>query len=102
MSAVVPSLTFKEKGEEAMKRAEFWQALQAALGRLPERVAEVFTLREIDDLPSKEVCATLNYRETILWGTLLRAPLAPRRHSATTFFPDQRAAPTLPASPTRS
>src|SRR5258707_14438305 len=29
---------WKPEGEEAMKRAAFWQALQACLGRLPDRV----------------------------------------------------------------
>ena len=38
---------WKPEGEEAMKRAEFWEALHGALGRLPERIAQVFMMREI-------------------------------------------------------
>src|SRR5882757_8435817 len=47
---------WKPEGEEAMKRAEFWQALQGCLAKMPERVAAVFTMREMDDVPSKEIC----------------------------------------------
>ncbi len=50
---------WKPEGEEAMKRAEFWQTIQGCLGTMPERVAAVFTMREMDDVPSKEICATL-------------------------------------------
>ena len=77
---------WKPEGEEAMKRAEFWQALQSALARLPERVAAVFTLREIDDMPSKEVCATLNISEANLWVMLHRARMALRQDLETNFF----------------
>ena len=81
---------WKPEGEEAMKRAEFWQALQSALARLPERVAAVFTLREIDDMPSKEVCATLNISEANLWVMLHRARMALRQDLETNFFQGKR------------
>jgi RNA polymerase sigma-70 factor (ECF subfamily) len=77
---------WKPEGEEAMKRAEFWQALQAGLARLPERVAAVFTMREIDETPSKEICATLKISEANLWVMLHRARLALREHLETSFF----------------
>ncbi|HEY3897507.1 MAG TPA: sigma-70 family RNA polymerase sigma factor [Chthoniobacter sp.] len=76
----------KPEGEEAMKRAEFWQALQAGLAHLPERIAAVFTMREIDETPSKEICATLNISEANLWVMLHRARLALREHLETSFF----------------
>jgi len=77
---------WKPEGEEAMKRAEFWQALEAGLARLPERIAAVFTMREIDDIPSKEICATLNISEANLWVMLHRARMALREHLETSFF----------------
>ena len=77
---------WKPEGEEAMKRAEFWQALHSALARLPERIAAVFTMREIDDMPSKEVCATLNISEANLWVMLHRARMALRQDLETNFF----------------
>jgi RNA polymerase sigma-70 factor (ECF subfamily) len=80
---------WKPEGEEAMKRAEFWQALQAGLALLPERVAAVFTMREVDDIPSKEICATLQITEANLWVMLHRARMALRAHLESTFFDGQ-------------
>lgn len=77
---------WKPEGEEAMKRAEFWQALQRSLQKLPERVAAVFTLREIDDVPSKEICGMLNISEANLWVMLHRARMALRQDLEETFF----------------
>ncbi len=77
---------WKPEGEEAMKRAEFWQALQGCLGKLPERGAQVFMLREMDDVPSKEVCATLNISEANLWVMLHRARMALRQCLEMNFF----------------
>ena len=77
---------WKPEGEEAMKRAEFWQAMQACLDRLPPRVAQVFILREMDSVPSKEVCEMLNISETNLWVMLHRARMALREDLEMTFF----------------
>ena len=77
---------WKPEGEEAMKRAEFWQALHAALAKLPERIAAVFTMREMDDVPSKEVCATLGISEANLWVMLHRARMALRQELEATYF----------------
>jgi RNA polymerase sigma-70 factor (ECF subfamily) len=80
---------WKPEGEEAMKRAEFWQTLQGCLAKMPERVAQVFMLREMDDLPSKEVCATLNISEANLWVMLHRARMALRQCLEMNFFDGQ-------------
>lgn len=80
---------WKPEGEEAMKRAEFWQALQSCLGKMPERVAQVFMLREMDDLPSKEVCETLQISEANLWVMLHRARMALRQCLEMNFFDGQ-------------
>jgi RNA polymerase sigma-70 factor (ECF subfamily) len=77
---------WKPEGEEAMKRAEFWQALQAALSRLPERIAQVFMMREVEGVPSREVCATLRISEANLWVMLHRARMALRQDLETTYF----------------
>lgn len=77
---------WKPEGEEALKRAEFWQALQGCLGKLPERVAQVFMMREMDDVPGKEVCETLNITEANLWVMLHRARMALRQCLEINFF----------------
>ena len=80
---------WKPEGEEAMKRAEFWQTLQGCLAKMPERVAQVFMLREMDDLPSKEVCETLQISEANLWVMLHRARMALRQCLEMNFFDGQ-------------
>ena len=77
---------WKPEGEEAMKRAEFWQAIQGCLSRLPERVAAAFTMREMDDVPGKEICATLKISEANLWVMLHRARMALRQSLEVHFF----------------
>ncbi|HEY5894619.1 MAG TPA: sigma-70 family RNA polymerase sigma factor [Chthoniobacterales bacterium] len=77
---------WKPEGEEAMKRAEFWQAMQSCLGKLPERVAQVFMMREMDELSGKEVCETLNITEANLWVMLHRARMALRQCLEINFF----------------
>ena len=79
-------LEWKPEGEQAMKCAEFWQAMQAGLGRLPPRVAQVFMMREMDGVPSKEVCETLNISEANLWVMLHRARMALRQDLEANFF----------------
>ena len=69
-----------------MKCAEFWQAMEAALDRLPTRVAQVFIMREMDGVPSGEVCQRLNLSEANLWVMLHRARMALREDLEVNFF----------------
>jgi RNA polymerase sigma-70 factor (ECF subfamily) len=77
---------WKPEGEEAMKKAEFWQTLQECLGKLPERIAAVFIMREVDGVSSKEICETLNISEGNLWVMLHRARMALRQCLELNFF----------------
>jgi RNA polymerase sigma-70 factor (ECF subfamily) len=77
---------WRPEGEDAMKRAEFWQTLESCLAKMPARVAQVFMLREMDDVPSKEVCATLNISEANLWVMMHRARMALRECLEVNFF----------------
>ena len=47
--------------------------LERALGRLAPRLAQVFQLYAIEELPNAEVCARLNISESNLWVMLHRA-----------------------------
>ena len=58
---------------------EFWKAFHDCSSRVPKNVATVFTLREVDGLESKEICAMLNISESNLWVMLHRARMALRR-----------------------
>ena len=77
---------WKCEGEQAMKCAEFWQAMEAALDRLPTRVAQVFIMREMDGVASREVCQRLNLSEANLWVMLHRARMALREDLEINFF----------------
>jgi RNA polymerase sigma-70 factor, ECF subfamily len=70
----------------ALDREEFWRVFHRCSGKLPERVARVFLLREVDDLPSEEICATLNISPNNLWVMLHRARLALRQCLETNWF----------------
>ena len=80
---------WKPEGEEALNRAEFWEHLQRCLGKLPERVASVFLMREMDDVSSKDVCATLNISDANLWVMLHRARMALRQCLEMNYFTDR-------------
>jgi RNA polymerase sigma-70 factor (ECF subfamily) len=82
------TLLFDEKGHwrsgvkracplpaEVAEKAEFWTALTRCLGELPARQAEVFSLRELDGLDSKEICKELEITPSNLWVLLHRARL---------------------------
>ena len=58
---------------ELRERAEFWVVLENCVQALPERLAEAFTLRMMDDREPDEVCKVLSITPTNLWVTLHRA-----------------------------
>lgn len=57
------------------ERSELRSALTDCLGTLPPKLAEAFSLREISDLDSEEICKALGITETNLWVMLHRARL---------------------------
>jgi RNA polymerase sigma-70 factor (TIGR02943 family) len=69
---------WRPEADEVMHKGEFWQTMRNCLSTLPQRVADVFMMREMDDLPSKEICHTLSISESNLWVMLHRARMALR------------------------
>jgi RNA polymerase sigma-70 factor (ECF subfamily) len=67
----------------------FWKTYRDCAGKLPPKVAAVFTLREVDGVASKEVCALLDLTESNLWVMLHRARMALRRCLETNWFTKQ-------------
>jgi RNA polymerase sigma-70 factor (ECF subfamily) len=63
-----------------MELAEFRDALENALGKLPVRIAQVFQLYEVEERPNREVCARLNISENNLWVMLHRARKQLQQH----------------------
>lgn len=78
-----------EPADAAMRRDEFWQTLRTCLDRLPARVATVFALREMEEVPSREICETLNVSAANLWVMLHRARMALRECLESRWFDRQ-------------
>jgi RNA polymerase sigma-70 factor (TIGR02943 family) len=53
--------------------AEFRDALETALGKLPPRIAQVFQLYHVEEQENRAVCEQLNISESNLWVMLHRA-----------------------------
>lgn len=64
---------------ESLDGEAFWAAFHDCARKLPEKVSRVFLLREMDELPTEEICATLNVTPNNLWVMLHRARMALRR-----------------------
>lgn len=52
---------------------EFWGVLQGCVDRLPERAAQAFCLRELSQLPAREIGQALGTSEANIWQLLHRA-----------------------------
>jgi RNA polymerase sigma-70 factor (TIGR02943 family) len=77
---------WKPEADEVMHRDEFWKVMRDCLDKLPERVATVFMMREMDEVESKEICATLSITDSNLWVMLHRARMALRECLALNWF----------------
>ena len=58
---------------------EFQEVLKSCLSRLPNKVARVFLLREMDGVRSEEICKDLGVSPNNLWVMLHRARMGLRR-----------------------
>ena len=65
----------KGRPEGALEREAFWQAFRGCLHRLSQRQADAFTLRELEELTSEEICKELEISASNLWVLLHRARL---------------------------
>jgi RNA polymerase sigma-70 factor (ECF subfamily) len=61
--------------DASLEREEFWDAFRRCLERLPRRQADVFALRELDELDTEEICKGLQITASNLWVLLHRARL---------------------------
>ncbi len=62
-----------------LERREFWKVLGDCLEHLPERLKIAFSLREISNLTTEEICKDLEVTPTNLWVMLHRARMQVRR-----------------------
>ena len=61
--------------DKIMEREEFMQFLMLCLSLLPETWSKVFSLKNIDDFSTKEICKELNITSSNLWTIIHRAKL---------------------------
>ena len=62
-----------DKPDELLERKQFWDTLAVCFDKLPPRTAQVFTLREMDELDTGEICRLLCVTQTHLGVMLHRA-----------------------------
>jgi RNA polymerase sigma-70 factor (ECF subfamily) len=65
--------------ESALTQSEFMEVLARCLDKLPPATARVFTMREILELESDEICKELSITANNLWVILHRARVSLRR-----------------------
>lgn len=58
---------------EVYQQKEFIDVLYRCLSNIPDRLAEIFMLREFDELGTKEICTQLSISEANSWVMLYRA-----------------------------
>jgi RNA polymerase sigma-70 factor (ECF subfamily) len=64
---------------KSLDQTEFWQVLHQCIGKLPEKVARVFLLRELEEYEAGTICDDLNITPANLFVMLHRGRLAMRR-----------------------
>lgn len=75
-----------EKPDGLLDRKQFRDALAACLDRLPPRAAQIFTLREMDEIELDEICRLLGLTQTNLGVILHRARKQLRNCLAGRYF----------------
>jgi len=62
-----------EQPDRLIDRRQFWDALAGCMERLPPRAAQVFTMRELDELETENICELLQLTPTNFGVILHRA-----------------------------
>jgi len=75
-----------ERPSTALQQKEFQDVLGRCLAKLSPRIAEAFTLREMDELETGEICKILGVTPTNLWVMLHRARVQLRRCLEVSWF----------------
>ena len=65
--------------ENDLQQNEFFGVLQNCMSKLPDKVATVFSLREMDDLDSTEICDILSLSPSNFWVMMHRARMSLRK-----------------------
>jgi RNA polymerase sigma-70 factor (ECF subfamily) len=77
---------WKKNFETAVESNEFHEILNKCLGKLPEKWAAVFTMKNMDDLESEEICKELHITPSNYWVLMHRAKLQLRECMEVNYF----------------
>jgi len=75
---------------KSFEDSRFWSAFELCLQRLPARTARVFTMREVMEMTTDEICQELDITTTNCWVMLHRARLMLRECLEQTWFDGQQ------------
>ena len=84
--AAADSRGWPDKPDTLLEQKQFWDALACCLDKLPPRTAQVFTLREMDEMDTEEICRLLHLTQTNLGVMLYRARKQLRNCLSTRYF----------------
>jgi RNA polymerase sigma-70 factor (ECF subfamily) len=79
-----------ETPDEHLVSKEFQEVLKRCLSQLPDKIAQAFSLREMDGAPSEEICKDLEVSPNNLWVMLHRARMGLRRCLEVHWFANKR------------
>jgi RNA polymerase sigma-70 factor (ECF subfamily) len=82
----VSSPDWQGRPDAALEHKEFREVLNACLGKLPARIAQLFWLREAEGVSTEQLCQELQLTPTNVWTMLHRARLGLRRCLSENWF----------------
>lgn len=77
---------WRGRPDALLERAEFRDVLQGCLSKLPSRIAQLFWLREAEEVSTEQLCQELGITPTNVWTMLHRARLGLRRCLGENWF----------------
>ena len=77
---------WKKDFETSVESDQFYDILKKCISKMPEKTAAAFTLRNIDDMDTEEICKELNISASNFWVMMHRAKLMMRECMEKNWF----------------
>lgn len=65
--------------QDSLQQKQFLQVLHDCMQRLPQKLAAIFNMRDVDEMDNEEICKELNISTTNAWVMLYRARMGLRK-----------------------